>query len=627
MCGFLGGLDLTGNLDEEQYAKHLKQIKHRGPDSDGYFFTNKIFLGHTRLSIIDLSSEADQPFRSADGRFHLVYNGEIYNYKALKSGLNCNFKTTSDTEVIIKGYEEHGVNFFKNFRGIYAFCLFDSHEEKLLLVRDPAGIKPLYLSKDANKYFFSSEIKGILPFLTSKSINEKVIKSYLNIGYCPEPYTAYKNIEAVQPGYVYEINRSGSLYKYPFFKYDYKGNNSLTFGENREQVGQLVQNAVKKNLVADVPVTVALSGGIDSSLLYAYGVQADAGLKGLTVGFNDDSYDESQVAKLYSSTVNGSLEVIRLENDFTLEVLDKIFLHFDQPYSDSSAIPVYYLTKAASQISKVLIGGDGGDELFNGYPSQTWLYYLYYLKKRGLTRKAGDFLFYLANNFYSGNKKRVIDRLHNIWTREPSRMLYEWHSWFPSNTMYNGKKAFKFSEEEGFSIYEQIFIDEQPEQYDQHIIFDYFRKRMLSDYLRKTDMMSMLNGVEYRVPLLDEDLASFAFTIPFNQKSDLKNTKAFLRSIHSDIYPKEASKLAKTGFSVPLDKSLSINEFDVMKHRMLNDKDNILAEYVSADYINYLFAALRAYKKKAKNISRAGIYQRILMLYSLQLWYKNIISQ
>jgi len=365
-------------------------------------------------------------------------------------------------------------------------------------------------------------------------------------------------------------------------------------------------------------VAVALSGGIDSSLMYYYANAAQPGIKGLTVRFDDEAYDESGLASQYAKAVNGAQEIIDLENDFDLEVLNKILLNFDQPYADSSAIPVYYLTKATSQYSKVLVGGDGGDELFNGYPSQTWLHKMMRLKSNRLAGITGKAIFGMGRAVLGGHRKRLLNRLNTLWNDQPEDMLYDWHSWFPRSTTFQGRSAFTFTDLEGIELYKQLFTHELPEEYDGQVLFDYFRKTMLSDYLRKTDMMSMFNGVEYRVPLLDEDLVSFAFTIPFEQKSALKKTKIFLRKIHEKSYPPETSRARKKGFTIPLDKSLSESDFAEMQALMLDKKDGLVTQYVKPEYVSFLFKSLKS--RSDAEISRASVYQRILMLYSLELW-------
>jgi len=622
MCGIVGFYDLNASLSQDECLQAVRSIAHRGPDNESYLFESKVFLGHRRLSILDLSESAHQPLKDTSENVWIAYNGEVYNFRELKKEKLAGeeFQSTSDTEVILKGYIKYGTQFIHELRGIFAFAILDRRNgEKIILARDPGGIKPLYISKEKNRLGFASEIKALKPVIRGMSINSACLKAYLNLGYCPEPYTIYNEVQTLEPGTVLEFSSNGYRQE-KMYQYKFDRNNGLSFEDNLAKSEELVGKAISRNLIADVDIAVALSGGIDSSLVYYYANKAQPGIKGLTVRFDDKEYDESDVASEYARSVNGQQQIIDIHNDFGLDVLNKILLNFDQPYSDSSAIPVYYLTKATSQYSKVLVGGDGGDELYNGYPSQTWLYQMLKLKSNGLTRMSGKAVFGMATSLLGGSKKRLAKRLADLWNDQPEDMLYDWHSWFSRHTAFDGKKVFNFSDTEGIDLYKGLLTDELPSGFDGQIVFDYFRKTMLSDYLRKTDMMSMLNGVEYRVPILDEDLTSFALSIPFEQKSTRKQTKIFLREIHKKAFPPRTSQGSKKGFAIPLDKSLSSGDFKKMKALML-DKSGIVTEYVNREYVEFLFKALE--HRNEAHISRASVYQRILMLYSLELWHST----
>ncbi|MDQ3193636.1 MAG: asparagine synthetase B family protein, partial [Bacteroidota bacterium] len=461
--------------------------------------------------------------------------------------------------------------------------------------------------------------KALTPGLKNElTTNEDVLKCYLNLGYCPEPYTIYSQINAVEPGNAIEIGKHG-VKRSSFINYNFTAVNDFDFKKNVEITEGKFKKAVERNLIADVEVAVALSGGIDSSLIYAYANGADKNIKGLTIRFDDKEYNEEEIAKIYSRTIKGNHEFVEVDTHLNIETLNKILINFDQPYADSSAINVYYLTRATRKVTKVLVGGDGGDELFNGYPSMTWLTHVEKLIGSNITKKGGEKILELANIFSNTSRRRLIKRILDLWTDEPQELLYDWHSWFPRKTQFEKGSPFLFDTAAGIELYKSIFKNHVPGGFKQYVVFDYFRKTMLSDYLRKTDMMSMLNGVEYRVPILDEDMVNFALTIPFEQKSTLKTSKKILRTIHSRKYPAETSKMSKKGFMIPLDTSLSKQDFSVIKEDLL-DKGNIACEYVKRDYVQFLFKALEDRTGAENEISRAGVYQRILMLYSLSLW-------
>lgn len=627
MCGILGAVDYERGIDSiySSLQEGLKAISHRGPEGSKHLKLEKIYLGHNRLSIIDLSSNADQPMKSANSNAFIIFNGDIYNYKELRDNFkNVHFHTSSDTEVLLEGYLNYGIEYFKKLRGMFAFAIYDNRNgPKIILGRDPSGIKPLYFYNKKSRYIFGSEIKALLPSIRQDlTVNENILKCYLNLGYCPEPYTIYNEISAVQPGHVVEISSDG-FRKVNLIDFNFEVENDFTFDQNVQEVEDLVKTSVKRNLVADVEVAVALSGGIDSSLIYAYANQFNNRIKGLTIKFDDKEYNEEEIAKTYSNSLNGSHQLIEIHSQLNLETLNNILLNFDQPYADSSAINVFYLTKATKKITKVLLGGDGGDELFNGYPSQTWLTYIDRLNKSKLMKKSGEVILDLAKTFTSQSQRRLLKRFSDLWSGKSYELLYDWHSWFPRKTCFESKSPFLFDTGAGVELYKSVFENQAPEEFKNYVVFDYFKKTMLSDYLRKTDMMSMLNGVEYRVPLLDEDMVSFALSIPFEQKSTLRETKKILRAIHRKKYPIETSRAPKKGFTIPLDSSLSKNEFKVIRENLLEESGNILNEYIRKDYIEFLFKALEERTSMEGDISRAGIYQRILMLYSLRHWYSN----
>jgi len=626
MCGFLGAADFSKSIDLilPLLQKGLKNIAHRGPDGSKEKHLRNIYLGHNRLSIIDLSSDADQPLKSLNAEAYLLFNGEIYNYKELKKDFkNTRFRTNSDTEVLLEGYLNEGISYFKKLRGIYSFAIYDNrNEQKIIMARDPSGIKPLYYYNRNSFYIFGSEIKALLPVVKNDlTINESILKCYLNLGYCSEPHTIYNEISAVEPGSIYTISSDGCEKNYSV-AFNFENENKYNFKQNTENSQERLKKAVERNLVADVEVAVALSGGIDSSLIYAFANRADSDIKGLTIKFEDKEYNEGDTAKIYSDTINGNLDFVEVDSVLDLETLNKILSDFDQPYADSSAINVYYLTKAAGKLTKVLLGGDGGDELFNGYPSMTWLTYVEKFNRSNIAKKSGDVFLQMAKKFTGVSQRRMLKRISDLWTDKPHELLYDWHSWFPRKTTYENGSPFLFDASEGPETYKKIFQDKAPSEFKNYVVYDYFRKQMLSDYLRKTDMMSMLNGVEYRVPILDEDMISYALTIPFEQKSSLKVSKKILRSIHSQIFPRHTSSAAKKGFTIPLDTSLAKDDFKVIKEELLR-KNNFAGEYIRKDYSEFLFRSLEDRKLAQTEISRAGVYQRILMLYSLNLWHNT----
>jgi asparagine synthase (glutamine-hydrolysing) len=624
MCGFVGAFVYGSYLDAHRGALEtgLATIRHRGPDATNQLTVDSVYLGQNRLSIIDLSDAANQPLKDAREDAWIVYNGEIYNYQALRSAARGPFLTSGDTEVLLRGYLDAGPQFFRQVRGIYAFAIVDKRTRtQVVLGRDPAGVKPLYWFRNARLLAFASEIKALIPLVGSElSVDEDVLKAYLNLGYCPEPRTIYRQIHALTPGHVLVVT-ADEVREVPVVRYDFTRENTLSFAENAERTQSLIDHAVRRNLVADVDVAVALSGGIDSSLIYASARRHDPDIQGLTVRFAEAGYDESNMARVFADHVAGKQQMVDIEADFNLEQLDRIFLHFDQPYADSSAIPTYYLTRATRQHTKVLLGGDGGDELYNGYLSQRLLPYLRKLRDwpAGDTLMAGVLG---VSRLAGAGARRISHRAQALAENPAADMMFDWHSWLPRNTVYNGRSPFLYDGDAGLAMYQQIFVEDQPPGFEQCVAFEHFTRTLLSDYLRKTDMMSMMNGVEYRVPLLDEDLASFALTIPYAQKSSVRQSKKILRHIHARTYPRATSRAPKRGFAIPLDKYLKVE--DLMRIReILMRRGGLAKNYIREEYISYLLDAALGFHDASAHVSRAGVYQRMLILYSLELWHTH----
>lgn len=576
-----------------------------------------VYLGHRRLSIIDLSSAARQPFTSGSGGCHLTYNGEIYNFRSLAADLS--LKTQSDTEVLVEGYEKFGVGYFLRLKGIYAFGLVDSRQSKLLLYRDSAGIKPLYYAKVGQEFAFASEIKALRKiFGTKLTTNKRAIESYLKLGYIPEPDTIYNEIAALNPGCLLTLDlKDFSIREMQLFRYSFQYENSFSFNENKEQTDYLLRQAAFRNLVADVNVNLALSGGIDSSLLSYY--LRDYGVdKAITIKFGEDAYNEVPTATEFANHLKLSHVVADITDSSQLDLLNKLLFHFDQPFADSSLIPFYFLCREGARHSKVLIGGDGGDEIHNGYLTHRVFPLLSVLQRNWLVKRTSA-LAMAGHSLLAPHLARFILKYNSlIKTGNRQELLSQLVSWFPASQRQYPILPFI----KPFS-FQPVFEDSaKTELSDAAYVQAYlFEQRMRSDYLRKADMMSMINGLEYRVPMLDEDLVSFSLTVPSTQKTSLRKSKLMLRSIHSEYFPLPLSNLRKKGFSLPLDTWLGTKALNEIRTNLFNSK-GIVKDYIDLEYLNLLFQTLTD-KKLQRYSSRESAYQRILILHSLDQWNRN----
>jgi asparagine synthase (glutamine-hydrolysing) len=613
MCGFVGIFDYNRSLSLEKAEKSLLSIKHRGPDATNYITDNfNYFIGHNRLSIIDLSDSANQPFLSIDKKYFIIFNGEIYNFQELKESIQAPFVSNSDTEVVLLGFLHHGVSFFKRLRGMYAFVIGELGANNFWIVRDPIGIKPLYIYESNQLLIAASEIKAITAYIgkSNLEINELALKSYIHNGYVSEPDTIYTNVKALRPGKYLEC-KNGVYSEHSFFEFDFDG---LDEKPNYENLEFVLKKAVTRNLVADIDISVALSGGIDSSLVYYLANQQQNGIKAVSVGMKEKEFDETETSEKYVKFVNGNLTKTIIQPNFNLQQFNELLLHFDQPFSDTSLIPVYFLTKTARLQSKVIIGGDGGDELFNGYPFMHMVYKFSENHFYTFCMKIVDLLNFLLPKKY----KRLLFRIGGVIGKNASEAVFNINSWIPINTKYKNKSIFKYNTNEILD-YNLNFSDEKANSKAGKIIKFKFRKVLLSDYLRKTDMMSMLNGLELRVPLLDEDFCLEAFKIGFKHKSTLTKSKIQLRVLHANYFNGIGSKLKKKGFRIPLDIYLTEEDKKEMI-RLILTPNSIIQKFIEEDYLKFLCEQFLNYNA-FDQLERGAVYQRIVLFYSLQLWY------
>ena len=388
----------------------------------------------------------------------------------------------------------------------------------------------------------------------------------------------------------------------------------LPDGVNRNAINETeksLERAVKLNSISDVPITYSLSGGVDSSLIVALSKNIGLEPNTFTVSFNDINYDESFRAIKFANILGVKNEIIKPDLDINLDLINKIFDNFDQPYSDTSAIPFYLLTNESRNFSKVLVGGDGGDEIHNGYPSMNWLPNL--LKYKSILKPIASL--YTQLKTFNVPQFREINRVSGmLYTNNLSDMICKWQSWIPSDSKFKGKSIFHYNPNTIYKTFDSLYFNSEIHDNYNQITHSYFYKRMIGDYLRKTDMVSMLNGVEYRVPFLDEDFINNGLQIPYEKRKN----KIILKNLHSKYFPGKEFNFPKSGFGIPLDRYLNKEVKEEMYH-LLMDRNGVVLDLINKDYIDYLFDILNSADNRI--ISRVAVYQRIITLYSLQRWF------
>jgi asparagine synthase (glutamine-hydrolysing) len=559
MCGISGAIylpnikssDFEGNL-----TRSLSSISHRGPDSNGKFFYENMMFGHVRLSILDLSEFGHQPMVSKSKRFVISYNGEIYNFKELakKYKLN-NLKSTSDTEIVLELFEKYGVKIIPQFNGMFAFSILDRVEKKVFLVRDRMGIKPLYVHKDKSAFYFGSEIKAIKELHENNESKMDVgnLHEWLYYGSTLGENTLFRDIKRLLPGHYIEIDLQ--TLKSIDICYWSPSPPTVKRASTEELIKKntiLLERAVKRQLVSDVPVGVFLSGGIDSSAIASfaskhYGNQ----LSTYTVGFDfDRGVNELPKAREFAKKLGTNHHEIHISGMDVADVVEKMVEHHDQPFSDAANIPLYLLCSKVQSESKVVLQGDGGDEMFGGYRRYNTLSNMGRMK---FFANIGN----IINQFTHKNKQHYIRqryinalRSKNDWTLMALLLTVEDCSTYPQ-LIFQKEFRDRIMDHDPFKRYKQL-----QQQYAQLNLSDQMAlidsQIILPDiFLEKVDRSTMAASVEVRVPFLDNDLVEFAQSIPSKIKLPKGHQKWLLKKSLEGIVPDDILYGKKTGFEVP----------------------------------------------------------------------------
>jgi len=573
MCG------ITGLISNEKFnIKLLEQmteaIAHRGPDDLGLqIFKDKYFqagFGQRRLSILDLSQSGHQPMSNLNKDIWITFNGEIYNYLELKRELielGYQFKSTTDTEVIIYGYQEFGADFFGKMNGMFAFCLFDKRKSEFILVRDRLGQKPLHYYFSKKKFAFSSELKSLidLPFI-SKNIDFKNLSRYFSFEYLPAPYTIFKNIYKLKAGHFLKIKVQDSelsFYEEKYWDIDFK---KIDVSSNQKDIEKdiikLLKSSIKKRLMSDVPLGVFLSGGIDSAGIVALlsEMMDPRKIKTFTIGFNEKSFDETNYASKISRIFKTDHHEQILSLNKMLNILHEIFEKLDEPFADASIIPTYLLSKFTRNFVTVALGGDGGDELFAGYDPFLAAFWTKYYEKipYGIHQNV---IKPLVNKLPVSSKNMSLDFKMKHFLKgvyhNPIIRNQLWLGAFNQNEQHN-----LFSPEvekaiSGFDSYDILRHDLLHTNFrdDFDLITHTYQKNYLSDdILFKVDRASMMNSLEVRAPFLDVDLVEYANSLPSNFKIRRTIRKFILKKSLEGKLPNDILYRKKKGFGIPLTK-------------------------------------------------------------------------
>ena len=571
MCGLVGYYDYIGkgySLPLIKFGPIVDKLSHRGPDASGIFQKGPIGLGHRRLSILDTRSIADQPMFSNDEKISLVYNGEIYNFRELRAELEetgYTFRTTSDTEVLLSAYLEWGTCFLNKLNGIFAFAIWDENQQRLWLVRDHMGVKPLFYAIHNGLIFFASEPSAILSFPGFPSDHDPYgLDSFFSFSYIPAPMTGYKHIKQLHPGeYLVCEKEYISIKRY----WDIPITSKKLGCSEDEMVERLdfeLTQATKSQMVSDVPLGAFLSSGIDSfAIVRAMKSYSANDIQAYSIGFEKPEYDELDGATLAANALKVNLVSRKIGSSIT-KMMDYIKPHCLEPFADSSSLPTFQLCKLAAQDVTVALSGDGADELFAGYSVY---------KANRLADMYRQFPGWVREGIFKPISKVVPDIGGKYTYREKcSRFVFGAES-----GKYRDHASWRiiFTPEMKKAVYHPDFWENVKDfdpigLYVEHILYAksegcsdleaclYADQKFYlpNDMLVKVDRMSMANGLEVRVPFLDRAIVNFSWRIPDHMKIRNGKMKYILRKVISDIYPSELCNLPKSGFNVPYDAHL-----------------------------------------------------------------------
>ncbi|TYA71863.1 asparagine synthase (glutamine-hydrolyzing) [Seonamhaeicola marinus] len=568
MCGINGYISFKSEPEEKLKANMTQMndlIIHRGPDEDGVFInsTPEFGLGMAmrRLSIIDLSS-GKQPIYSEDNSIVIVFNGEIYNYLELKSKLELKgvkFKTTSDTEVILKLYEQYGTSSFKELDGMFGFSIYDKNKEKIFIARDFFGEKPLYYSQDGDKLIWASELKSLVNQLSQKpSINSTGLNLYFRLTYIPAPYSIYENVHKLSTNSYIEVDINKKSFEIRPIEDEIKGGIEkvdVSLNEAKEKVKDLVSESVKSRSISDVPLGTFLSGGVDSSIVSLCLAQnSSQPIDTFSIGFEKKSYDETDKSRVVAKLINSKHHEFVINEKDLEEDIDKILLNFDEPFSDSSSLPTYLVSNRTKKHVTVALTGDGGDEVFGGYNK----YYMGKLNSR-YTKVIPKGLHNLINNVTSPllktsndnrGKRFKIKRLLNSVDYNGEFYWDILSLGYTKNTLSKYLQG-KYINDNLFSVYKDITGISNPKTLTDFRLIDKVTS-LEGDMLVKVDRTSMLNSLECRAPFLNKKLWNYTNTLPENYLMRGWDKKFILKEAFRDQFPKDFLDKSKSGFGAPV---------------------------------------------------------------------------
>lgn len=631
MCGIAGSYFFQNkNINKLSFENALNSLSKRGPDAAGIFENEKIFLGHRRLSIIDTSPEANQPFYDVTKNYLIVFNGEIFNYENLKNTklekYSEVFKTHSDSEVLLYLLIEYGTECLNWLSGFFAFAFYNIKDQELILARDRYGKKPMVIFQDEENLIFASELKVIMPLMPKKEIDPSSVSLYFQFNYLPPEQSILKKVRKLRPG-TYLIIKNNVVSEQNYYTLQINSNHykQYTYQEACDELIVLMSKSIEDRMISDVPLGAFLSGGIDSSVVVALASQYTQKLKTFSIGYKDNPiFDETKYANLVAKKYKTEHQAFYLsEKDYKEEVYS-ILDYLDEPFADSSCIPTYILCKKTKQFVTVALSGDGGDEVFAGYNKH---------KAEFLIRK-NRLLSFIANygsplwnrlpqnkNTRIGNYTRKIAKMsEGAKLSKPARHI-RWSSILNQNhveSLFTNDFRNKIDIAKVGAVNNRYANLIKSEDFNEVLLAD-MNLVLPGDMLHKVDMMSMANSLEVRSPFLDYRVVDFAFGLPAHFKIDDKLKKKIVQDAFRNHLPEELYNRPKQGFEIPLLEWFR-NDFNDYIFNVLLEKQFVMEQNI------FSYNKIIELKKKLHSANPGYVQATIWALIVFQHWYKkNII--
>ena len=622
MCGICGKYSPNG-VQPEELNRMLDTIAHRGPDDSGSYLCGHVGLGNRRLSIIDLQS-GKQPISNEDGTIWVVYNGEMYNYPKLRPQLEAKghiFRTNSDTEAIVHLYEDFGERCVEHIGGMFAFALWDEKQEKLLLARDRIGQKPLFYSQEGLDFLFGSEIKSILALQhRDPELDPLAMHDYLSLRFISPPQTIFKNIHKLPPAHIL-VFQKGQIKLQQYWQLSFREKLTLSEAEILEALGEQLKRAVDSHLLSDVPVGAFLSGGLDSSLIVAV-LARDLGLNPQTfsIGVEESDFDETPYARMVAEHYKTQHVEERVAADL-VGSLPKIIWHLDEP-SDPIAACMYQAARLAAQHVKVVLGGDGGDELFAGFDRYVGTRYIdkYRLMPLALRRGLiGPMLDRVPDSFTYKSMTQKLRWVHHLSLQSTPAEQYAEATCFFRFTHYEKHDLYsenlwrQLGHRNSTLAITQPFNDIAADDSLDRMLYTDFVTRLPEHSLMLTDRMTMAHGLEARSPFLDHELVELLAKIPANIKVQNNQPKHLMRKLAADYLPRPILQREKQGFMFPIAYWFRTNLYPLIS-QTLENSHFVKEGWFKKEAVHKLLAEHRT--------NRQDHHVRLWMLLNLELWHQ-----